>query len=81
MEARVTVTRQKPPVQAKVPSGGGGFGAAVAFASTSKSTKKRKASSKIISLANGKRMKVPDTKKAASNQKSRWNKVKKQGHR
>jgi hypothetical protein len=81
MEARVTVTRQRPPVQAKVPSGGGGFGAAVAFASTSKSTKKRKASSKIISLANGKRMKVPDTKKAASNQKSRWNKVKKQGHR
>lgn len=79
METKVTATRQRPPVQAKIPSGAGGFGAAVAFASTSKSAKKRKASSKIISLANGKRMKVPDTKKAASNQKARWNKVKKQG--
>jgi hypothetical protein len=82
MEAMVTATRQRPPVQAKVPSGGGGgFGAAVAFASASKKSAKRKAPSKIISLANGKRMKVPDTKKAAANQKSRWNKVKKEGFR
>jgi hypothetical protein len=62
MEAMVTATRQRPPVQAKVPSGGGGgFGAAVAFASASKKSAKRKAPSKIISLANGKRMKVPDS--------------------
>jgi hypothetical protein len=79
METRVTSTRQRPPVQAQVPSGGGGFGAAVAFASTTKSTK-RKAPAKMLSLANnGKRMKVPNTKKAASNLKSRWNKVKKRG--
>jgi hypothetical protein len=80
MEASVTSSRRCPPVHAKLlpaggrggGGGGGGFGAAVAFAAISKKTNnKRKATTTLVALAHGKRMKVPDAKRAGVNMKKR----------
>jgi hypothetical protein len=71
MEAQVTSTRRRPPTDISPTSSKprSSFGAAVAFASVGKTvTGKRKAppATKSITLAGGKRIKVPDIKKTAS---------------
>jgi hypothetical protein len=74
MEAAVTYTRRSPPppIRAKtVTATGAGFGAAVAFASGQKTGKRKAAPAAMVQLAGGKRMKIPDTKKARTNLKQR----------
>lgn len=78
MEASVTSSRRTPPAArstvksapAKKPPGGG-FGAAVAFATGKGGAKRKRAGvqSNFFQLEGNKRMKVPATKKAASNLK------------
>ena len=77
IEANVTATRRRPPSQSKTPTGG--FAAAVAFASGSKSGTKRKAATTLVPLGGGKSMKVPDTKRAPPNLQKRLNMTKKNG--
>jgi hypothetical protein len=72
MEAAVTSTRRSPPPPIRVKTAtGGGFGDAVAFASGQKTGKRKAAPAKMVQLAGGKRMIIPDTKKARTSLKQR----------
>eukprot|EP00934_Nitzschia_sp_Nitz4_P006537 Nitzschia sp. Nitz4//scaffold38_size140716//105175//106377//NITZ4_003158-RA/size140716-exonerate_protein2genome-gene-0.109-mRNA-1//-1//CDS//3329550111//6527//frame0 len=67
-EATVTSTRRSPPPPSMA-ARGGGFGAAVAFATGQRGPKRKTpgTSSTMVQLAGNKRMKVPNSKKAAVN--------------
>lgn len=70
MEANVTSTRRRPPVTPSAQSAsGGGFGAAVAFATGRKSLKSKAQTARptTVQLSGNKLMKVPNSKKAAAN--------------
>mmetsp|Transcript_13694 Transcript_13694/g.39104 ORF Transcript_13694/g.39104 Transcript_13694/m.39104 type:complete len:437 (-) Transcript_13694:192-1502(-) len=73
MESKVTSARRQPPGPMSKPTPpmmvskggsapGGGFAAAVAFASVSRKSKKRAGKPTVVALSNGKRMRIPDGK-------------------
>ena len=74
MEAGVTSLRRSAPEKPKVVAGGrvrGGFGDAVAFASGGTNNSAKRKSTTLVPLGHGKRMKVPDAKRAGQDLKKR----------